>query len=231
METGVDIVKVPGARQAAFFDLEKTLTPHATEQECAVILARRGLLPWASLARVLFIYAQYNLGLLGDFEALKRSGAVIFKGREHERDRALVRQLFDEHLSRHVFPQARELVGEFQRQGFEITIVSSTYRFMVEPYAAMLGIPSLYGVDLELDGGVCTGHITGTIYHQERKADVVRAAGERGISLADSYAFGDSMNDLPMLSAVGHPVAVNPGSKLRSEAERRGWNHVRWKGR
>src|SRR3954468_7828323 len=88
----------PGARQAAFFDLEKTLTPHAVEQELAVAFASSGAMPWASLARVLYVYAQYNLGLISDFEEMKRFGAEVFTGREHAPDANLVRALFDARL-------------------------------------------------------------------------------------------------------------------------------------
>lgn len=230
IETGVTIVHKPGVRQAAFFDLEKTLTPHATEQESALILARRGALPWASLARVLYIYLQYDLGLISNFDEMKRFGAHIFRGRRHDEDRALMRTIFSEKLHRYIYPQAIELLGHFSQLGFQLYIVSATYRFMVEPYARALGISRFYGVDLELADGVCTGNITGTIYHQQHKAQVcLDAAASEGISLADSYAFGDSLNDLPMLEAVGHPVPVNPGKKLAAAAKQRGWSPVRWR--
>jgi HAD superfamily hydrolase (TIGR01490 family) len=229
METGVQIIHKPGVRQAAFFDLEKTLTPHATEQECALIFAKRGALPWSSLARVLYIYVKYDLGLISNFDEMKRFGAKIFIGRKHENDRQLMKTLFAERLHRFIYPQAHELMRRFKELGFEVYIVSSTYRFMVEPYAEALGVKRVYGVDLELKDGVCTGNITGTIYHQQFKAQVLHEAAAEGISLADSYAFGDSLNDLPMLEAVGHPVPVNPGSKLLAAAAKRGWEPIRWR--
>ena len=225
----LDIVKKPGVRQAAFFDLEKTLTPHATEQEAAVMMARAGSLPWSALARVLFIYLQYNLGLISNFEAMKRSGARgVFRGRHHQTDVQLMQQMFEKRLNRFIYPQALEAIARFKAAGFELYIVSATYRFMVEPYAQHLGIQRVYGVDLELDEGVCTGLIKGTIFHQQHKADVVLQAGRDGVALADSYAFGDSLNDLQMLQAVGHPVPVNPGSKLTAIARQRGWPVMRW---
>jgi len=77
--------------------------------------------------------------------------------------------------------------------------------------------------------GRCTGRLRGRIYHQEAKAECVRELAQRhGIALEHSYAFGDSSNDVPMLEAVGHPVVVNPGSKLRARAEQLGWTVVSW---
>jgi len=218
-----------GVRQAAFFDLEKTLTAHAAEQECALLLARRGLLPVTSLLRVLGIYLKYNLGLIGDFDQMKRFGAKIFAGRRPDRDLQLVEGLFQERLHRFIYPQAHDLVRGFSEREIPVYIVSSTYRFIVAPYARHLGVREFYGCDLESVGGVCTGNIVGTIYHQENKAAVVREIAARdGLSLQDCYAFGDSLNDRPMLEQVGHPVAVNPGGKLQQIARKRGWQIVRW---
>jgi HAD superfamily hydrolase (TIGR01490 family) len=224
----VEIVRREGVKQAAFFDLEKTLTPHATEQELALLFARAGALSWFGLARVLGVYARYNLGLLKNFDELKRHGAKLFGGRPSEPDRARVRELFDKRLGAFIYPSALKAVRRCQELDFEVAIVSSTYRFMVVPYAQKLGIADVHGVDLEVVDGRWTGNITGTIFHQEHKAGVVRAAEARGISLQDSYAFGDSMNDVPMLAAVGHPVAVNPGKKLEALCRERGWASVRW---
>lgn len=227
-----EVVVKPGVRQAAFFDLEKTLTPLATEQACALRMARRGEFPYSSLARVLFIYLRYNLGLIGDFDSMKRFGAHVFTGRNHQHDQTSMRQLFDEGLGKQVYPEALALVRRFHEANFEVFIVSATYRFMVAPYAEKLGIDAahVHAVDLEVDAqGQCTGRIRGTIPHQHLKAAVVFEAGKRGVSLADSYAFGDTFNDVPMLEAVGHPVVVNPGAKLARLAESRGWRRARWR--
>jgi HAD superfamily hydrolase (TIGR01490 family) len=228
MRRHFQIATRPGVRQAAFFDLEKTLTPHAVEQELAVAFAACGALEWSALARVLYVYAQYNLGLISDFDQMKRFGAQVFTGREHEPDARLVRTLFELRLERFIFPQARALVRQLKDLGFELHLVSSTYRFMAEPYARALGIEQVHAVDLELEAGRCTGRISGTIFHQQHKAQVAREAEARGVSLADSYAFGDSLNDLPLLEAVGHPVPVNPARGLARIAAQRGWQPVRW---
>jgi HAD superfamily hydrolase (TIGR01490 family) len=219
----------PGVKQAAFFDLEKTLTQHSSEQECTLALARMGQLSMAGLARILWGTSRYNLGLISDFEEVKRCGAKIFEGRKFDRDAATVRKVFEEQLLGGIYPEAREWVTELRRRGFLLCIVSSTYRFIVEPYAWHLGIARFFGSELEVKGGVCTGQVDGPIYHQEKKAEVLRTlALEEGISLEHSYAFGDSLSDLPMLESVGHPVAVNPARGLRKMAEHRGWTTVRW---
>ena len=110
-----------------------------------------------------------------------------------------------------------------------MAIISSTYRFMVEPFAKELGIADFFGCELEQEGGVCTGRLQGAIYHQQKKADCVHALRERhGLSLEHSYAFGDSLNDVPMLEAVGHEVVINPGAKLLKRAKEKEWVVEAW---
>lgn len=229
MTHDIDIDVRKGIKQAAFFDLEKTLTPHASEQECALAMARQGHFPITGLARVLLVYLKYNLGLISNFEEMKRFGARVFAGRDAAGDIAHARALFASRLGRFIYPEALAWVRGFQQRGFSVYIVSSTYRFIVEPYAAHLGVDRFFGPELEVVDGRCTGNITGTIYHQQHKAAVLEEAAQLdGVSLEHSYAFGDSVNDQQMLEKVGHPVVVNPGRKLRAVAEGRGWPVVRW---
>src|ERR1043165_5379603 len=160
METGEVPIEVrPGARQAAFFDLEKTLTAHAAEQECALLMARRGDFPFSSLLRVFGIYLKYNFGLIEDFDRMKRFGAKVFVGRRPDRDLQTIEELFQERLHQGIYPQARRLVRGFTERDIPVYIVSSTYRFIVAPYARHLGVREYFGCDLEAVGGVCTGNI------------------------------------------------------------------------
>jgi len=215
---------------AAFFDLERTLTPHAVEQEAALEFFRRGEIGVRDVLRTLWIYAKYNLGLIGEFEDLKQAGAVVFGGRDPDRDPQQFAEYFESKLKAAIPQESIDTVRAFHEKGVDVWIISSTYAFMVAPYAAFFGAVEYRGCVLEVEDGQTTGRIVdGTIFHQDRKADVVRqAAAERGYDLAECHAFGDSTNDLAMLRAVGHPHAVNPRSKLRAVAEGEGWPIHAW---
>jgi HAD superfamily hydrolase (TIGR01490 family) len=215
---------------AAFFDLERTLTPHAVEQEAALEFRRRGEIGVRDLLRTLWIYGKYNAGLIGAFEDMKQAGAVVFGGRDGARDERLFAEYFESTLKAAIPQASIDAVRGFQEQGADVWIISSTYAFMVAPYAAFFGAKEYRGCVLAQQGGVNTGRIVdGTIFHQERKADAVRqAAADHGYDLADCHAFGDSTNDLAMLRAVGHPHAVNPRKKLRAVAEAEGWPIHEW---
>jgi HAD superfamily hydrolase (TIGR01490 family) len=224
------IEKVDGIVQGAFFDLEKTITADAAEQAGALHFYRLGEIPLTALLRVAAIYLKYNLGLIANFEELKRSGALLFRGRAAARDQVLFAQCFETRLQHSIYPDAMRLIRQFHEANIAVYIISSTYRFIVEPYARRLDIEHYYGTQLEIIDGICTGKIVAEIYHQQNKARVVREIAARdGIDLSRSYAFGDSENDRLMLEAVGHPAAINPDRKLRAVANSRGWPIMNWR--
>jgi HAD superfamily hydrolase (TIGR01490 family) len=196
-----------GTRRAAFFDLERTITREAAEQEGALEFFRRGEAPLSAVVRVALIYLRYDLGLIADFDAMKRSGARVFEGRDHARDVRLLEDHFERHMKHAIHPEAVARIEEFKRENVPDHIVSSTYLFIVAPYARYLGVDSYYGTQLEVIDGRTTGRIVDRIYHQRHKAQLVEEIAQRdGVELEESYAFGDSVNDREMLEKVGHPV-------------------------
>jgi HAD superfamily hydrolase (TIGR01490 family) len=201
------------------------------EQEVAQSFYRDGTLPLAHLVRVGAIYAQYNLGLLRSFDQLKARGAVAFTDRLVERDTEAYASLFERHLWPAVYPEAKTAIAHWRAHGAGVFIVSSTYAFMIEPFARKLGVDAFWGVQPEVAAGRFTGKLAARVPHQEHKAEIVRAiAAERGLDLGLCAAYGDSTNDLAMLAAVGRPHVVNPARGLLREARTRGWPVLRWGG-
>jgi len=98
---------------------------------------------------------------------------------------------------------------------------------MAEMLAHVLGFDGGIGFRSEVDGGRYTGRPAGPFTYGKGKAEAIRDIAERdGIELSESYAYSDSASDLPMLEAVGHPVAVNPDDELRSVAREKGWRVI-----
>lgn len=216
-------------KPAAFFDLEKTLTPFAVEQTASFHFYRQKQIPLSTVLRAAWVYLAYNLGLLKNFETMKAFGARSFSGRSHSSDIAAADLYFSEFLQHHIYPQARKFLEEFQNEGGRVYLISSTYDFFVAPYAKHLKADGYYGVQLETVDDICTGNLIGRIPHQENKAKIVEEIAKRDqIDLARSYAFGDSINDAAMLAKVGHPRAVNPGRKLKKLASARDWTILTW---
>jgi phosphoserine phosphatase len=122
-----------------------------------------------------------------------------------------------------VYAEAAALIAEHRAAGDEIVVLSASGTEVVEPIAAMVGADCAVATRM----GVADGRYTGVVEYYcygEAKADAARRiAEERGYRLADCRAYSDSITDLPLLEAVGHPTVVNPDRALRREAVRRGW--------
>jgi HAD superfamily hydrolase (TIGR01490 family) len=127
------------------------------------------------------------------------------------------------------FAQAAECVREHQEAGREVVLVTGSIDFIMEPLAQELGIRSMVASKLVESDGHFTGELEGPPIGEEEKARRIREfAQEHGIDLENSYGYGDSIADLPMLQAVGKPAVVNPDAALAAEADRRGWPKLEW---
>src|SRR5262249_43399900 len=139
------------------------------------------------------------------------------------------RKTFAENLQRRVFPAAVERLREHQRQGHRVVLVTGALDCVMRPLAEWVAAADLIAVQLAEAAGICTGMLTGPPIGDEQKARLLRGyAAEHGIDLAQSFAYGNSVGDVPMLACVGHPVAVNADRRLRALAAARGWGSVAW---
>src|ERR671917_620806 len=122
-----------------------------------------------------------------------------------------------------VYAEAADLIEEHRAAGREIVIVSSSGAEMVEPIGEMLGADRVVATRMVTVEGRYTGEIEFYAYGENKAAAMRELAAGGGYDLADCYAYSDSITDLPMLSAVGHPTAVNPDRGLRKAALEHGW--------
>ncbi|HEX4232855.1 MAG TPA: HAD-IB family hydrolase [Caldimonas sp.] len=127
---------------------------------------------------------------------------------------------------------ARALVAQHRTAGDRLVLTTATNRFLAEPISASLGIAELIATELDVDaGGAFTGLIRGIVNMRggklSRLSEWLAAQGRGDADLAEATFYSDSINDLPLLSAVGHPVVVDPDSRLAVEAMRRGWPVIR----
>jgi HAD superfamily hydrolase (TIGR01490 family) len=121
-------------------------------------------------------------------------------------------------------PEARRLLDRHRRAGRDTYIVSAAPQEIVEPLAHSLGMTSGIGTRSRLDDGVYTGDLDGPFCYGDGKVEAITELAKwHGYDLGQCYAYSDSASDLPMLEAVGHPVAVNPDGRLERHARRHGW--------
>lgn len=219
---------VPGAsslRAAAFFDLDKTILAKSSSFAFARPFYREGLIGRSDVVRS--AYAQFVYLVSGadhdQMEAMREYMSKLVSGWQAEKVQQIVGETLDDIVDPMVYEEAVALIEEHKAAGREVIIISSSGTDVVEPIGQRLGVDLAIGTQVAIEDGVYTGEILFYAYG-EGKAEAMRTlAEERGYDLATSYAYSDSHTDLPMLEAVGHPVAVNPDAELRRIATERDW--------
>lgn len=213
-------------QSAAFYDLEGTLVS-------------------TNLVHTLGFYARRQQGL---FKTFKKSAATLaklplfgvtdlysrnvfnelffhsYKGESFDRLRYFSEELFEEVLKPAIFDGTPELIAQSKKIGQRQVVLTGALDFTIERLMDYLGIDDYKANRLEFVNGYATGRVLPPVMASATKAKWIREYAEReGINLSESYAYSDSISDLPMLSIVGHPVAVNPDFRLKQTALQHDW--------
>src|SRR3954452_8796858 len=217
-------------RGAGFFDLDKTLMEGSAAFHFARASYHAGQLSRRQLARAIRDTIRFRIQGSTDeaTDALRDRVYEAIAGRRVLDLQRLTPQVLAGILPR-VYPQMLEVAYRHQdagRQGYILTAASNE---IAELLAHVLVFDGGIGARSEVHDGVYTGRPDGPFTYREGKAEAIRRlAVDEGFDLSESYAYSDSESDLPMLRAVGHPVAVNPDRRLGREARAKGWRVMRF---
>ncbi len=211
--------------EAAFFDLDKTVISKSSSLALTRPFYKAGLVTRSQLFRG--AYAQLVYLMLGADERrmdrAKEGMLALTKGWDQSEVEEVVREALEEVVDPYIYQEALDLISLHQALGRKVYIVSSSPEAVVRPLAERLGADGVVATRPEVKDGKYTGQLEFYCYKEE-KATAIRELAEReGIDLSLSHAYSDSITDLPMLEAVGNPVAVNPDRDLRKMANQRGW--------
>jgi HAD superfamily hydrolase (TIGR01490 family) len=212
---------------AAFFDVDNTVMRGASIFHFAVGLARRRFFD----ARQVVDFGRRQLRFvlsgsedLEDMASATASALSFVEGRRVDELVDLGEQIFDEEMSDKLIPGTLALAQGHLDSGQRVWLVTATPVELATIIATHLGLTGALGTVAEVTDGVYTGRLVGAPLHGLAKAEAVRAIAEReGLDLSRCTAYSDSANDIPMLSLVGHPVAVNPDATLRAHARANDW--------
>jgi HAD superfamily hydrolase (TIGR01490 family) len=205
-----------------FFDVDHTLTRHSSGSRFVRLAMRRRVLPRRLLFAIGWYSLTYRLGVLR-FRA-REDGLPWVRGLHREDLESLARESFDRWLKADLFPAAVALVKKLGAEGRRVVLATSSIDFIVEPLARYLGVEGVLATTLEFQDGICTGRLVGDpMFRREKKTAVLAWLANAGIRAEDCSFHSDSVYDLPLLEAVGRPVAVNPDGRLRRIARARGW--------
>ncbi|MEO7125610.1 MAG: HAD-IB family hydrolase [Nakamurella sp.] len=217
----------PDLTAAAFFDVDNTMMQGASLFHFARGLAARKFFNSGDIAR--FTWHQVKFRVLGSedmADALDaRAAALAFvAGRRVDEIVRLGEEIFDELMVDKIYAGTRRLANKHMEAGRRVYLVTATPIELAQVVARRLHLTGALGTVAETLDGRYTGRLVGDLLHGPAKAAAVRSlAAREGLTLSRCTAYSDSINDVPMLSAVGTAVAINPDAALRRLAGQRGW--------
>jgi HAD superfamily hydrolase (TIGR01490 family) len=203
-------------RVAAIFDVDQTLVQGYTEKFFFRYLIRHGLVSMPQ--------ALQFLGHLAWRPQDRFQDKSYLSGLDVTQVLRLARQCYQEEISPRVSRQGLHCIIDHQAQGHAVVLLTGSLSFLLLPLKEELAADFLIATELRRDNGKFTGEIAGLHPRGENKLQLLlELSRQHGLDLAQSYAYGDHMQDLHLLRKIGYPVAVNPSWRLKRQARRHHW--------
>jgi len=214
-----------GVRVAAFFDLDKTVIAKSSAYVFSKPFFAQGLLNRRTVLESSYAHFMYLLSG-ADHDQMERMRAHLANmcaGWDVEQVKSIVAETLHELVEPLIYAEARDLIADHKIRGHDVVIVSASGEEVVGPIAQALGATHTAATRMVVADGKYTGEVDFYCYAEGKVRAIEDLAATYGYDLTRSYAYSDSVTDVPLLSAVGYPTAVNPDRNLRREAASRGW--------
>lgn len=214
----------PGA--AAFFDVDNTVMQGASIFHLARGMYRRKFFTTREILGAIWMQLYFrSVGESPEHVADARASALSFiSGHTVTELQDLGEEIFEEAMAQRIWPGTRALAQMHLDEGQRVWLVTAAPIEIAQIIARRLGLTGALGTVAEHVDGVYTGALVGDLLHGPAKGEAIKALAQReGLDLRRCSAYSDSHNDLPMLSLVGDPCAINPDAKLRAHAREQGW--------
>lgn len=209
------------------FDVDHTITRHSTSIQFLFQGIRMGVLPFFPVLSIPAVYARYRLGRLSMHRVDRNVPGL--RGTTQEDLRRVADACFHERIRRDLFGDAVSFIRSITESGGEIILATLSVDLVVEPLAELLSARHVIASTLEFRQGLCTGRFAGDpVFSEEKRDQVLGYLASSGVHPGDCTFYSDSVHDLPLLEAVGRPVAVNPDRRLSAHAAHRGWQILCW---
>lgn len=218
----------PDPAAAAFFDVDNTMIRGASIYFFGKGMAGRGLVTTRDLLN--FGWEQLRFRVRGKEDpdtvaGIREKALGLVAGKSVEDIVRYGEEIYDELMERRIWAGTRALAQQHLDAGQRVFLVTATPVELARIISRRLGLTGALGTVSEIEDGRYTGRLVGEPLHGPAKAEAVRALAEReGLDLSRCTAYSDSFNDVPMLTLVGHAVAVNPDTGLREQARASGWD-------
>lgn len=210
---------------AAFFDLDKTVIAKSSALAFGRPFYRGGLINRRTVLRNAYAQLAYQVAGADENRMAKLRDALthMARGWEVEAVRRIVAETLLDIIQPTVYAEAAALIAEHRAHGRDVVIVSTTGEEFAGPIGALLGVDRVIATRMVVQDGRYTGEVDFYAAGPAKARAIAELAEVEGYALADSYAYSDSISDVPMLEAVGRPHVVNPDRALRRVALERDW--------
>jgi len=221
----------------AFFDVDNTITRGSTLYFLGKGMYNRGFFTKRDIGAWVLANIRFRMTGTEKSEVISRfqkAATDFIGGHDVKEIRIIGEQIYSEFVSPSIWQGTIELAKEHLSSGDEVWLVTASPEDFANLIAERLGFTGAIGTKAEIKDGKYTGNLNGKLLHGRQKAiAITELTKARGINLKDCFAYSDSHNDLPLLSAVGYPRAINPDAKLRIIAFAQSWpvhdfRRLRW---
>lgn len=221
----------------AFFDVDNTITRGSTLYFLGKGMYNRGFFTKRDIGAWVLANIRFRMTGTEKSEVISRfqkAATDFIGGHDVKEIRIIGEQIYSEFVSPSIWQGTIELAKEHLSSGDEVWLVTASPEDFANLIAERLGFTGAIGTKAEVKDGKYTGNLNGKLLHGKEKAIAISELTKvREIDLKDCFAYSDSHNDLPLLSAVGHPRAINPDAKLRIIAFAQSWpvhdfRRLRW---
>ena len=212
-------------RVAAFFDLDKTIIATSSAFAFGREFMHNGLITTSEALQMSLAKATYMIAGQSSeqMDSTRDQLAALVAGWSVEQVRTIASETMHNVVTPAIYAEARELIAFHRNAGHYVIIISASASHLVDLIAEELGIDQVVATELEVEDGRFTGEILFYCKGDAKAQAITDLAAENNYDLSVSYAYSDSATDIPMLQAVGNPVAVNPDRAMKKAALENGW--------
>ncbi len=214
--------------RAALFDLDRTLLDCNSGRLWVQNEWRGGRISMGSAVWAGWWIGRYSMGMDGGLEKVFETAAMSIQGEQEDIFGARVREWFDTEVRHRLRPGARAAIAKHRAAGDRLAVATTSSPWAGGAARDFYGLDDLICTTFEVVDGVFTGKISKSALGAKKLVRAREWAEGAGFDLADCVFYTDSHSDIPLMEAVGEPVAVNPDRALARFARERGWDIVDW---
>lgn len=212
-------------KEVVILDVDNTILKGFSQELLVGYLRKKGYVSFLYRIILGLWLISYKLGFVKDPKSAMEYGFAFIKNKTVREMDTLVEDFFNTVWLKTIYPEMEKIIKEHQNLGRELILVSNAPDILVKKLASYLKINTYIATELEIKDGIYTGKINGEIMYGKRKLNAVNEyIKSNGLSLKNSWGYGDHTSDIFILSEVAHPVAVNPSRGLRNLAIKNNWS-------